>query len=78
MIGYERHSETERVLVNDEGIINLSLLKIQSDHLGNLMDKSTKPYNADFDGDKSCLQQGTAKQVVNKTCLGKRCNIHLF
>jgi hypothetical protein len=38
MIGYERHSETERVLVNDEGIIIRSLLKIQSDHMGNLMD----------------------------------------
>ncbi len=30
MIGYDRHSETERVLVNNEGLIIPSLLKIQS------------------------------------------------
>jgi hypothetical protein len=36
MIGYGRHSETERVLVSDEGVTVLSLLKIQSDPLGNL------------------------------------------
>ena len=33
---YGRHSETERVLVNDEGLAVLSLLKIQSTPLGNL------------------------------------------
>jgi hypothetical protein len=36
MVDYGRHSETERVLVSDEGITILSLLKIQSDPLGNL------------------------------------------
>ena len=36
--GYGRHSETERVLVNNEGLAILSLLKIQSDPLGNLWD----------------------------------------
>ena len=30
MIGHGSPSTTERVLVNDEGLINLSLLKIQS------------------------------------------------
>jgi hypothetical protein len=38
MVGYDRHSETERVLVNDEGLAILSLLKIQSAPLGNLGD----------------------------------------
>jgi len=33
---YERHSETERVLVNNEGLAIRSLLKIQSGPLGNL------------------------------------------
>jgi hypothetical protein len=36
MIGYGRHSETAPVLVSDEGITTLSLLKIQSFPLGNL------------------------------------------
>jgi len=35
MVGYDRHSETERVLVNDEGLAIRSLLKIQSAPLGN-------------------------------------------
>jgi hypothetical protein len=30
MIGYERVSETERVLVNNDSLINLNWLKIQS------------------------------------------------
>jgi len=30
MVGYGRHSETERVLVNYEGLAIQSLLKIQS------------------------------------------------
>ena len=47
MIGYGGHSETERVLVNYEGLTIQSLLEIQSDPLGNLGDTSTKPYNAD-------------------------------
>jgi hypothetical protein len=38
MIGYGRHSETERVLVNSEGLTIQSLLKIQSTPLGNLGD----------------------------------------
>ena len=40
------------MLVNNEGVAILSLLKIQSGPLGNLRDRPTKPYNADFDGDK--------------------------
>ena len=36
MVDYGRHSETERVLVSDEGLTILSLLKIQSDPLGNM------------------------------------------
>jgi hypothetical protein len=38
MIGYGRHSETERVLVLNDGLINLIRLKIQSFPLGNLGD----------------------------------------
>ena len=45
MVGYDRHSETERVLVNYEGLAILSLLKIQSGSLGNLGEQP-------FDGDK--------------------------
>jgi hypothetical protein len=30
MIEYEEHSTTERMLVNNEGLINLNWLKIQS------------------------------------------------
>jgi len=41
MIGYDRRSETERVWVNDEGLIIPSLLKIQSTPLGNLWDFMT-------------------------------------
>ena len=35
MIGYGRVSETERIWVSDEGLINLSWLKIQSSPIGN-------------------------------------------
>ena len=45
MIGYGRASTTERVLVNNDGLVIQSLLKIQSDPLGNLRDTS-------FDGDE--------------------------
>jgi len=38
MIGYERHSETERLLVYNEGLITLSMLKIQSTPFGNFGD----------------------------------------
>jgi DNA-directed RNA polymerase II subunit RPB1 len=48
MIGYGRHSETERVLVNNEGLTIQSLLKIQSGPLGNLGDQP-------FDGDEMNL-----------------------
>jgi hypothetical protein len=36
MIGYGRHSETERMLVDNEELITLNRLKIQSFPLGNL------------------------------------------
>ena len=36
MIGYERHSETEPVLVDNEELITQNRLKIQSFPLGNL------------------------------------------
>ena len=42
---YDGHSETERVLVNNEGLAILSLLKIQSGPLGNL-------WELPFDGDE--------------------------
>ena len=45
MADYGRHSETERVLVNNEGLAILSLLKIQSGLLGNLKEPP-------FDGDE--------------------------
>ena len=48
MVGYGRHSETERVLVNNEGLAILSLLKIQSGLLGNLKESP-------FDGDEMNL-----------------------
>ena len=35
MIGYGRASETERIWVNKEGLINPSWLKIQSSPIGN-------------------------------------------
>ena len=52
------------MLVNDEGVAILSLLKIQSIPFGNIRDRHesiyalkylTKPYNADFDGDEMNL-----------------------
>lgn len=55
MVGYGRHSETDPVSVNNEGLAILSLLKIQSVPLGNLRELTTKPYNADFDGDEMNL-----------------------
>jgi len=36
MVGYGRRSETERVLVHNDGLTNLNELKIQSVRLGNL------------------------------------------
>jgi hypothetical protein len=36
MIGYGRASETERVLVGNDSLINLNWLKIQSNPLGKL------------------------------------------
>ena len=45
MIGYGRHSETERKSVDNDGLINQNLLKIQSGPLGNHWDQP-------FDGDK--------------------------
>ena len=45
MVDYGRHSETERMLVDDEGLAIPSLLKIQSGPLGNLGDPP-------FDGDE--------------------------
>ena len=35
MIGYGRASETERIWVSNEGLINQSWLKIQSSPIGN-------------------------------------------
>jgi DNA-directed RNA polymerase beta' subunit len=48
LAGNGRHSETERVLVNYEGLATLSLLKIQSGPLGNLREPP-------FDGDEMNL-----------------------
>jgi hypothetical protein len=38
MIDYGRHSETERVLVHNDGLTNQSELKIQSGHCRNAVD----------------------------------------
>ena len=48
---YGGHSETERVLVDNEGLAILSLLKIQSGPLGNLGDQP-------FDGDEFTYAAG--------------------
>jgi len=52
MIGYVRHSETERVWVNNDSLINLSLLKIQSVPLGNLGGYDCIYAVRTFDGDE--------------------------
>jgi len=48
MVGYGRHSETERVLVNNEELTTLNWLKIQSGPLGNFGEQP-------FDGDEMNL-----------------------
>ena len=45
MADYGRHSETERVLVSDEGLAILSLLKIQSGPFGNIGESSGDEMN---------------------------------
>jgi hypothetical protein len=40
MIGYGSVSETAKALANNDGLINLNLLKVQSTLLGNLKDTS--------------------------------------
>jgi len=49
LTGYGRASTTERVLVNNDGLVSLSLLKIQSAPLGDLRESA-------FDGDKILSQ----------------------
>ena len=67
LVGYEGPSTTERVLVNNDDLTNLNLLKIQSAPLGNLGDQA-------FDGDKAfCLKQQAAFIVSRYTIKGKRC-----
>jgi len=57
MVGYDRHSETAEVLVNNEGLAIQSLLKVQSGPLGNHWDQP-------FDGDKIILSPtGSVKSV---------------
>ena len=50
MIGYDRRSETERVWVNNDSLINLSLLKIQSAPIRNFGDNCV--FAVAFDGDE--------------------------
>jgi len=45
MVGYDRHSETERVLVCYDRLATLNMLKIQSDPLGNSGDAAFINYN---------------------------------
>ena len=63
MVGYDRHSETERVLVCNDRLATLSMLKIQSVPYGNiggavimenysLMNKTVTIIAATFDGDE--------------------------
>jgi hypothetical protein len=55
MIGYDRASETERVLVGYEDLINLNWLKIQSNPLGKLSGNSL--WLRIMSGILSCAQQ---------------------
>jgi hypothetical protein len=41
MVGYDRYSETAEVLVNNDGLAILSLLKVQSFLFGNIEGCST-------------------------------------
>lgn len=50
MVGYERVSTTERVLVDNDSLTNLNLLKIQSGLLGNFKDKPTDSNYIHFPG----------------------------
>ena len=59
MVDNGRHSETERVLVNNEGLAILSLLKIQSGPLGNLGDQP-------FDGDEMNIHLPQSYQARNE------------
>ena len=62
IVGHGRHSETEPVLVNDEGLATPSLLKIQSGPLGNLRDQP-------FDGDEMnlhmCQDPESESELIN-------------
>ncbi len=40
------------MLVHNDSLTNLNELKIQSGLIRNIKDRLTKPYNADFDGDR--------------------------
>ena len=57
-VDYGRHSETERVLVDNEGLAIQSLLKIQSGPLGNLGDQP-------FDGDE--MNMHMAQNILAET-----------
>lgn len=48
LAGYEGYSETERVLVCNDELATLNMLKIQSDQLGNLLDTSGDEINDGF------------------------------
>ncbi len=52
MADYGRHSETERGSIDNDRLVTLNQCKIQSGLTRNAKDSKTKPYNADFDGDK--------------------------
>jgi hypothetical protein len=54
MIEHGEGSESRRLWVLNDGVINLIMLKVYSGLTRNGKDyvSSTKPYNADFDGDR--------------------------
>ena len=52
MIEHGEGSESRRLWVLSDGLINLIMLKVYSGLTRNGKERMTKPYNADFDGDR--------------------------
>ena len=52
MIEHGEGSESRRLWVLSDGLINLIMLKVYSGLTINGKESLTKPYNADFDGDR--------------------------
>lgn len=61
LLGYDRHSETERAWVFNDGLSNLKRLKIQSDLLGNLQDISDE-MNVHFP--QTIMAESEAREIM--------------